>query len=129
MIKSIVFVDKLLYCKSVINTLWLYSLTKLIESVLIPDSRNSSYSPLSSLMKSLSSKSPRSDHSSPTHRIYIAKHDYAPSHNSSMSSSDPKLPITHSLLPDLPLLAGDTVVAIGNPDERKDGKVNQKIVS
>ena len=66
------------------------------------------------------------DHSSPTHRIYIAKHDYAPSSHNAMPSSDPKLPITHSLLPNLPLLAGDTVVAIGNPDERNDGKVREK---
>ena len=71
-------------------------------------------------MKSLSSKSPKSPRTSPTHRIYVAKHDYTPS-QSSLHASD-HLPVTHSLLPDLPLFSGDTVVAIGNPDEREDGK-------
>ena len=86
------------------------------------DSSNPSYSPISDLMKSLTSKLSKPDHSSPTHRIYISKQDYAPS-ASAMSPGDPRLPITHSLLPDLPLRAGDTVVAIGNPDQRDDGKV------
>nr|CAB3265830.1 early endosome antigen 1-like [Phallusia mammillata] len=78
--------------------------------------------PSSALIRSLTEKSSKSPPSPPTHRIFVAKRDYAPS---ARSDDDPTAPVTHSLLPDLPVLAGDTVVAIGNPDKRGDGKLYQ----
>nr|XP_026693441.1 uncharacterized protein LOC104266398 [Ciona intestinalis] len=89
---------------------------------------NKSYSDVSRtspLIKALTEKSPLSQPRSPSHRIYVAKHDFAPANKPPSPAYNESLPITHSLLPDLPLLAGDTVVAIGNPDERESGKFYQ----
>ncbi|XP_078495078.1 uncharacterized protein LOC104266398 [Ciona intestinalis] len=79
----------------------------------------------SPLIKALTGKSPITPPRSPSHRIYVAKHDFAPANKPPLPAHNENLPITHSLLPDLPLLAGDTVVAIGNPDERENGKFYQ----
>ncbi|XP_076799576.1 uncharacterized protein LOC143444274 isoform X4 [Clavelina lepadiformis] len=80
--------------------------------------------PSSPFQRYVNPQSSKSFFSSPSHRIYVAKHDYTPS-KASTSRNGGHIPTTHSLLQDLPLLSGDTVVAIGNPDQRNDGKMYQ----
>ena len=74
-------------------------------------------------MKALNKSALHSNGKHPTkHKMFVAKRDFSPSRQN--QKHDVTTGSDYEFLPYLPLKAGETLVGIGNPEKKEDGKVS-----
>merc|ERR1712096_175162 len=93
----------------------------------IPDAiTNGFYSPKRpspTLMKALNKSALVEGKPRTKHKMFVAKRDFVPTHEN--RKHDVTTGSNHEFLPYLPLKAGETLVGIGNPEKKENGKMYQ----
>ena len=79
--------------------------------------------PSPTLMKALNKSALVEGKPRTKHKMFVAKRDFVPTHEN--RKHDVTTGSNHEFLPYLPLKAGETLVGIGNPEKKENGKVIQ----